>query len=824
MGDLGRWALLFLLFVVPYTFLANLLGAITGSRRLKGSGRVGMLVITGLATVASISLMILLINDDFRYQYVINYSSSDLPLIYKISAFWGGNAGSLLLWLWILSIYGALATYINHRHKERMQPIVAAVLSGILFFFVLLLNTISQPFALAPFEATEGNSLNPLLQNPSMTIHPINLYLGYIGFAVPFAYGVAALLTNQTDATWLKVTRRWTLVSWLFLGVGILFGSQWAYEELGWGGFWAWDPVENAALLPWLTSTALLHSAMIQEKKGMFKAWNMVLVMLTFVLTLFGTFLTRSGLLWSVHAFTSGPMGAYFLTFVGIVTLFCLALLLWKWPLLKPEGQYEAIVSKETGFLMNNLLLMGSVFAILWGTAYPLITEWFTPTKLTVGAPFYNRVNLPIFLALIVLMGVGPILAWRRSSLRLLRKNFLYPIAITAVVGVMLFAVGIRKPMPFVAMLSGFFVALIIALEFVKAVAARMKMTGEPAWLSFFRLFQRNRRRYGGYVAHMAIVMILFGFTGASAFDVHAQRLLHPGESIRVGNYTLTYEGLHEKADPYRTEIFADILVERDGRGLVVMRPEKVFYTTGQQPSTEVAIYHTVMEDLYVVLGGWEDETQAVAVQVKIFPLINWVWAGIYVMIAGTLIALWPERRSSPDPVRLSPHLRRSRTAMGLLLAVILGSASALGAASPAMAQQQVLWADVLEIAKEFIPPGCTETGDRCTLTTAVKMRSEIAEMLGEGMEKKEIVDAIVQRYGISVLASPPREGWGLVFWLVPYALLALAALFAGLFLNRWYRKSRSSRAVALQGQETEERGSPTFSEEHISRKLRDYL
>lgn len=648
MGELGRWAILFLLFVVPYTFVMSVLGSWLKRPRLAAAGRAGMIATVFLSTVASVSLVVLLLTDDFRYQYVVNYSSSNLPVIYKIAAFWGGSAGSLLFWTWLLAIYSLLASYLKHHRRDVMQPVVTAVLSAILFFFVLVMNTIGNPFQLSPVQVAEGNSLNPMLQNPSMMVHPVNLYLGYIGFAVPYAYAIAALLTNETGATWLKVTRRWTLVSWLFLGVGILYGSQWAYEELGWGGYWAWDPVENAALLPWLTSTAFLHSAIVQEKRGMLKGWNMVLIMTTFVLTIFGTFLTRSGLLFSVHAFTSGPMGAFFLTFVGLIVIFSLAVLIWKWPLLKADHDYEAVVSKESSFMINNLLLLGSTFAIFWGTMYPIVSELITGEKMTVGAPFFNRVNIPIFIAVVLLMGVAPLFAWRRSSFQLLGKHLVAPLVIAVAFGLLGRLYGLKGGLSLLALSSAVFVAVIIVQEFVKAVQARRKMTGESSFVSFFRLFQRNRRRYGGYIVHLAVVFIVAGYTGASAYEVNVQRMLEPGQSMKVGAYTLTYEGLTQTGDAYRTEVFADVVVQKDGEPLLVMRPEKVFYTLGGQPSTEVAIYHTWLGDLYLVLGGWDEESGAAVFQAMIYPLINWVWFGMYVMIIGTVIALWPERRR-PD-------------------------------------------------------------------------------------------------------------------------------------------------------------------------------
>lgn len=645
MGDIGHWSLIIALFIIVYAIIANFIGILTKNRRWVSSGKNAIIALSLLTTTASGSLIYLLVTDDFRYQYVSQYSSTDMSLFYKVTAFWGGNAGSLLLWLWILSIYTALTALSKHKDSDQYAPWVSNILLIVNLFFAAILNFASQPFALNLERVVEGNGLNPLLQNPGMAIHPVTLYLGFIGFAVPFAYGMAALILKKSDAIWLKVIRRWTLVSWLFLSMGIIYGMQWAYVELGWGGYWAWDPVENASLLPWLTGTAFLHSAMVQEKKGMLKGWNIVLVTTTFILTLFGTFLTRSGLLWSVHAFANGPLGAYFLSFIGFLLAGSLALIILRWPFLKSDVQFESTVSKESSFLLNNLLLVGSAFTVFWGTIYPVISEIIIGDKVSVTAPYFNRVNIPIALALVILMGICPLIAWRRSSIKAIRRHFTFPLITGLFIGISMFLIGIRGWVPLLSLTSATFVFVTIYLEFIKAVRARMRMTAENPLRSFMMLFVKNRRRYGGYIVHLAIIVMVIGFTGAGSYNVDQQRGINPGEKMNIGSYTLQYRGLGEEMLPGKNTVYAEFLVWKNGKELGVVRPEKVFYLNGAQPTTEVAIISFMMEDFYIALDGWVDETQRAVVLVKIFPLISWVWFGGYVLILGTLISLWPERR-----------------------------------------------------------------------------------------------------------------------------------------------------------------------------------
>ncbi|MDC3414547.1 heme lyase CcmF/NrfE family subunit [Aquibacillus sp. 3ASR75-11] len=652
MGEIGRWSIIFALVIISYGIVAHLIAIRTKSSKWLISAKRSVLALAGLTTLAAGSLIYLLVTSNFDYAYVAQYSSSEMALFYKISAFWGGNAGSLLLWLWILSMYTALVTWSKHKDSNQYLPWVSTFLLVINLFFALVLNIVEFPFALNPEEMNEGNGLNPLLQNPGMAVHPVTLYLGYIGFSIPFAYGMAALILKKVDATWLKITRRWTLVSWLFLSMGIIFGSQWAYVELGWGGYWAWDPVENASFLPWLTGTAFLHSAMIQERKGMMKKWNVSLVATTFMLTIFGTLLTRSGVLWSVHAFANGPIGAYFLGFIGFILVFSLWIISSRWTILEADVQFESAVSKESSFLVNNLLLVVSAFTIFLGTVYPVISEAVTGSKVMVGAPYFNRVNVPIFIALILAMGIGPVLAWKRSSLSVLRKNLIMPIVVAVIVAVALFTIGVGNWKAILAITSALFVLMMILLEFSKGVQARVKSTGESPFRSFIMLFVKNRRRYGGYIVHLAVVFVVIGLTGASVFSVDLQQNITKGETISYGKYSLEYRGLGETSTDLKTSVFAEFYVEKNGKELGVIRPEKVDYLNGTQTTTEVAVVSSVQEDLFVALNGWDEENGNAIIQVKIFPLITWVWFGGYLLILGTLIALWPERSRRAREIR----------------------------------------------------------------------------------------------------------------------------------------------------------------------------
>jgi cytochrome c-type biogenesis protein CcmF len=659
-GAIGQAALRLLLFVVVISIIIHFQSIRSKKTSWRRLGRSLMMLQFVVAAVASAALIWLLVSEDFSFAYVADYTGVGLPLIYRVAAFWGGNAGSLLLWALVLTLYGMVVAYSRHEDSERMLPIVSLVLSAITLFYVLVLNFSALPFHRLP-HAMPGSGLNPLLQNPGMTVHPVNVYLGYIGFSIPFAYAMAGLWLKKTDATWLKVTRRWTLISWLFLGIGIIYGAHWSYEELGWGGYWAWDPVENASLLPWLTGTAFLHSAIVQEKKGMLKAWNVILVTLTFVLTLLGTFLTRSGVLWSIHAFANGPLGTYFLLFLGIVIVLSVMLIIWRVPFLKADRKLEAVVSKESAFLLNNVLFLGSAFAVLWGTVFPILSEAMTGRKMMVSGPFYNSVNLPLAVCIMILMGIGPVVAWRRAEVKNILTAIVYPMAVAvglglAVSGLLKYTYHQASVLGTFAFIAAFYVMLTVFVEFYRAVQSRMDLTKESAWVSFVRLIARNRRRYGGYVVHFAIATMAIGIAGSGAYHVDVQQQLSKGESAQIGDFQVSFAGMGVTQGDQSRDMYANLIVQRGGHTVGVLRPSATFFTNGQQPTTNVALYSRPLQDLYVVMLGTSQGDKAVF-DLHLNPLVQWIWYGGYLFIIGTLVSLWPEsfRKPSEQVVHSNP-------------------------------------------------------------------------------------------------------------------------------------------------------------------------
>ena len=608
-----------------------------------------------LLAVASAGVVAAFLGDRFDYWYVSNYSSRNLETYFKVSGLWAGQRGSLLFWALNLGFFSSLAVWLNRKKNRELMPYVSGILLVILAFFIVITLFITPPFERLPFTPQDGRGLNPQLQNYWMTIHPPTLYLGFTAFTIPFAFAVAALLSGRLDARWIQITRKWVLTSWFFLTLGIVFGMRWAYEELGWGGYWFWDPVENASLLPWIVATAFLHSVIIQETRGMLKIWNMTLVCLTFIMTIFATFLTRSGLIESVHSFALSLDIAYtFLGFMVVTAIACLVLILWRLPELRSDRQFESFLSRESAFLLNNLVLLGAGFAVLWGTMFPLLTEGLTGTKVSVGPPFFNQVNIPIGLILLALMGIGPVIAWRRASARNLRKNFVLPTGIGLVVAGILLALGVRHLYAILTFAIGAFVLAIIVIEFWKGTRARARIESENLPVAFLHLVRRNRRRWGGYMVHVGVVVMFMGFAGA-AFDTEVRQSLIPGESVTVPSafgheYTLTYEGLSTARGQNMWQWIALMRVERDGEPLGTMTTERRFYEAPPQPMTEVGIRSTFTEDLYVILStldeqvgmGNEPQFQRATFQVQVNPLVPWIWYGGLVIAIGTLIAMWP--------------------------------------------------------------------------------------------------------------------------------------------------------------------------------------
>jgi len=646
LAELGRAALLLCLGLSLYAVVAGAWAASRRRRRLAASAANALLSAFGAAAVASTVLFVALWRHDFSFAYVAAHTALDLPLGYSLASFWGGQEGSLLLWLLILTGYGAAAVALNRHASRDLVAWVVPVLGAVALFFSFLLVVVASPFdtQAAPLD---GRGLNPSLQNPYMLAHPPLLYLGYVGLTVPFAFAIGGLLARRVDERWIVATRRWTLTAWTFLGVGQLLGAHWAYVEVGWGGYFAWDPVENAALMPWLAATAFLHSVMVQEKKGMLRVWNVLLVILAFSLSLFGTFLTRSGILNSIHSFTESEIGPWFLGFICAVVAASLALVFTRLPLLRAKTRLESAVSREATFLYNNLLLVAFCLTILWGVLFPIVSEAVRGEAVTVGPPYYNFFLRAFGLPLLLLMGIGPLIAWRRASIRSLGRTFLWPLVFAVAVGAVLLALGAGSSIPgLLAYTFSAFVLASIALEFAVGTRARRSLSSDSWPRALSSLISRNRRRYGGYVVHASIVLLAIGIAGSSAYDTTREAKLAPGQRVEAGGYTLTYERLTEEETDNARELRAVLRVERGGRELGVVRPGKNEYPVEDQISNEMAVRSDFVtgEDL-LVIAEQVNADDSVHFRVLVLPLVNLIWLAGAVFVLGSLVALWPDAR-----------------------------------------------------------------------------------------------------------------------------------------------------------------------------------
>ncbi len=672
MADLGYASLLLSLIIILYAVGASIYGARRHNAQALASAKNAVFVTAGLTTLAVGILEWALVTHQFRIEYVAIQTSRAQPLLYNVSALWGGQEGSLLFWAWLLSVFAAVVLIQNHDKNQELVPYVIAGLGVSQAFFLVLMTIVTDPaksgffiynpfnpqaaaalvgnpFRLLDFTPIDGNGLNPLLQNPGMFIHPVTQYLGYVGFTVPFAFAMAALFTRRLSDAWIRTTRRWTLVSWLFLSLGLLFGMQWAYTELGWGGFWGWDPVENASLMPWLTGTAFLHSVMIQERRGMLKVWNLVLVMLTFTLSILGTFITRSGVIQSVHAFGVSSIGPWFLAFLGVTVLAFLYLLFDRMGDLKEENELDSLISRESSFLLNNLILVGAAFATLWGTIFPMLSEAITGKKVTVGAPFFNQVNGPIFLALIVLIGICPLIGWRRATIENLVRNFMRPFIASVVTAIVLFAIGVREWYGIAAAGTTSFVLFTIVLEFYRGVMARHRQYKENVLNATVNLVANNRRRYGGYIVHIGVILGVIGIAGSSFYQAETQANLSPGQTAQLRQYTIQYDGLRNYPSENREVYSAPLTILENGKRVGSLVPEKDYYPgfdeSQGQWTTEVAVRTTPLEDLYIILAGFDPKANTATVKIIINPLVVWLWIGFATLVAGTIIAVWPDPR-----------------------------------------------------------------------------------------------------------------------------------------------------------------------------------
>lgn len=645
MADIGFFALLLALAAALYAMVAAVVGARRHYPELIISARRALIAVTGLVTLATGVLLAAFLTDHFVIDYVARNSSRAQPLFYKITALWGGQEGSLLFWAWVLTLY-SLGVVLRKWHRNReLMPYVIAVTMGTAAFFLALMIFVANPFRLLDFVPPDGAGLNPLLRHPGMAFHPPTLYLGFVGFTIPYAFAIAALITRRTNDDWIRTTRRWTLTAWMFLSIGLLLGGWWAYETLGWGGYWAWDPVENAALMPWLTGTAFLHSVIIQERRDMLKVWNMVLIILTFTLTLLGTFLTRSGVISSVHSFTQSNLGPFFLGFIGLVLIGSAALLYDRLDALKSQNELDSLLSRESGFLLNNLIFLGATFGVFWGTIFPMISEIVTGEKITVGPPYFNKVVIPIFWLLLLLMGVGPLLGWRRSSPTKLSAQLLRPFVASAAIIAGLWLLGVRQLPALIGFGTCAFVGLITLIEYAQGVRARRRTTGEPWLQALVTLVSRNRRRYGGYLVHLGTILLAVGVIGSSVYKVEVRTSVAQGESFQVGDYTFTFQGLSSQRTPDRETAIAHLVVTRGEEVIGALTPNRHFYFASQQPATIPAIHTTLARDLYVSFRSYDPETGLATFEAFLNPLVAWVWIGGVIFIAGTIVAAWPDWR-----------------------------------------------------------------------------------------------------------------------------------------------------------------------------------
>ncbi len=657
----GSFALLLAFLCGLYAFGAGIAAIVTRKPLLIKSARHAGMAVCVLIWLGFGSLAYLFFTDNFSMAYVVEHSNRTLPTFFKFAAIWSGQEGSLLFWSFLLSIYVFSALFAYRGKHPELMPYVGVVLVGIQLFFLLFNNFLASPFqvlgAAGPTGAMQwiargdGNGLNPLLQYPEMVIHPPILYSGYTGFAVPFAFALAALLGRYPGEKWIHLTRRWTMIAWGFQGVGILLGAHWAYAVLGWGGYWMWDPVENASLMPWLTGTAFLHSVMMQEKRGMMRVWNVWLVFITFLLTIFGTFLTRSGVVNSVHAFAQSSIGPWFLGFIGVTLLVCVAAFWKNRDYLRSDNHLDSLVSRESSFLFNNLILLVACIAVISGTLFPVLSEWATGNKVSVGPPFFNKINLPIAMFLLFLTGIGPLLAWRKTSMASLRRNFGWPLAIGLFAGGIGVALGLREFYVTLCLILSVFVTLTISLEFYRGAKVIAARTGSNLLFSAGQLTLRNTRRYGGYVVHFGIVLIFIGICGL-AFNQDKLMEMPVGASMDIGPYHLVHQTFDSDQEPSASDAAcpsanytcdkATIEVDRGGKQVMMLYPEKRYYSANQETGTMVAIYSTLQQDLYVVYAGRSPDNNQPMIHAFLNPLVKWIWFGGAIMALGTLLAMIP--------------------------------------------------------------------------------------------------------------------------------------------------------------------------------------
>jgi cytochrome c-type biogenesis protein CcmF len=808
MSSLGTFVLLAAFVVAAYAATVSVVGARRRSTRLVESGVGAFYATAALLTLASAIIVHAFVVDDFSIRYVMMNSDVRQPLFYKLTAYWGSLDGSILFWVALLSVSGAISVRVNREAYRELIPYVVAVISVVELFFLFLLTVHNNPFSTFLLDVPQdGRGMNPLLQTPLMVIHPPSLYTGFVGMTIPYAFGMAALITGHLDDSWLRAVRRWTLIGWLFLSFGLVLGMIWAYEELGWGGYWGWDPVENAGLLPWFTATAFLHSVMVQERRGMLRIWNVTLVILTFMLTIFATFMTRSGMVQSVHAFGEDPqLAMMFTVFMVAMAAFSFGFVIYRMPLLKARNELDSWLSREAAFLANNWILLFSAVFILFATMFPTLSEAVRGERLTVGPPFYNKWMLPIGLALLLLTGIGPLLAWRKSTIVNLRDQFMWPVLTSVVVTVTLVSLGVRVWASGICFALSAFTFGTISQEFIRGARVRQDATGTDIFTALIGLFARSRRRYAGYTVHLGIVLIFLGFAG-EGFKKEEQLVLKPGQSMTLGGFTVRQDAIRVTDDGQKQMVTSHMTVLRDGKAIGEMQPGKWFYRKHEdQPTTEVAIRRGFAEDLYIVLAGFEVETQAATLHIVVNPLVNWIWLGFGVLAFGTAITLLPERTfnfaTSKVPAAATSAASTTMLMIALLLMPLAQSHAHAQHTEDVTGANLAPKTDFERQMQDEIICMCRGCGRKrlgeCACSRAVAMRAELAKLVEAGQSREEIYQYFMDAWGSQEpLASPIDKGFNRLAWAFPYALGGVGAFGALLLAVRWSKQSRPVLAGA---------------------------
>ncbi|MDO8519080.1 MAG: cytochrome c-type biogenesis CcmF C-terminal domain-containing protein [Deltaproteobacteria bacterium] len=775
-----------------FSSLFYLVGASQNKKNLVLAARRATTLSFVLITAAVATLIAAFLTNDFSLLYVHNYSSSSLPVFYKLTGLWAGLDGSILFWTWLVSLYSVIVLAQHKGKNDDWLPVVNAVMMGVILFFLGLILFAQNPFTPLGTDAADGRGLNPLLQNIAMVVHPPALYMGFTGFTVPFAFVVAALVTRRLDSTWIDLTRRWTLVPWGFLTLGLILGGAWAYVELGWGGFWAWDPVENAALMPWLLGTAYLHSVMVQKKRGMLMAWNVCLIILTFLLTIFGTYLTRSGVVQSVHAFSEGNLGPFFLGFMGAIFFFSLYLILTRWPDLKGKPLLVSVASKESAFVLNNIIFVVACFAVIWGTLFPTLTEAVMGQRVTVGIPFFNRIMAPIGLILLALMGIGPMISWKKGTMKNFTSNLALPLAAGGAAGALAVGMGITQWYAAGSAALITFVLATLVLEFARGMRV-VRIQQKTSWAgSFVELFSKARRRYGGYIVHLGALLIFMGIAG-TLYKGEADFSLMPGKDFAFRGYRFHYVEPNMERDEHRANVSATVVLFRGDSELGTLIPAKNFYFTSEQPSTEAAVYQTFLEDVYLIIGVIDPESKRADFRVTVNPMISFVWAGGFVILLGILILLAPKGMKAPSALVLVG-------ALGLSLMSV--TASAQMEASPMHQEEGGDPFIVLPPGDARLPRlkglcdkiicqcgGCVRMAlSSCTCGFAKEEKQKLLSLMATETDD-EILGRFIQRYGLTVLATPPETGFFRIGYWAPPVVTVLALLFGGALI--WKKRKR---------------------------------